>query len=147
MPITVYSPTKDAEAMANAIGDVFGDPYTCAAMDNARYQYALNFVEGADKLCVWNFWSNGEAGFWVPDVEGPLKVNCAGNFYSNAGMDAADFGAALTLMIVNHAIHAMHSAGLESQMERMIEVQSRLQDLVYHGPLGLDTAEIYSFLD
>ena len=99
---------------------------------------------------TWNFVTNdaGDLGFWYPTSRDTYAVECE-NYFAHEAMDARSFGAACTLVGLNHTIWRMHAAGMP--VDALSDLFHRLQSWVYDLGEGdepfIDSATVAAFTD
>lgn len=97
-------------AMAAAVDRVFGS--TAMLIENALFSVAdansPQYFGG-----TWAFVTNDDQtlGFWYPTSRDTYAVECD-NYFGHEAMDARSFGAACTLVGLNHTIWRMHAASM-----------------------------------
>lgn len=135
-------------------------PKMAAAVDRVFGHQAM-FVEGALFRVAdinspqymggtWNFVTNdeGDLGFWYPTGRDTYAVECE-NYFSHEAMDAQSFGAACTLVGLNHTLWRLHSNG--NNVDSLSQLFHRLQNWIYDLGEGdepfVDSAMVASFTD
>lgn len=99
---------------------------------------------------TWAFDTNDEGtlGFLYPTSRDHYKVDCT-NYFSHPKMDSRSFGAALTLLSVNHLCWRCHEDGIEDGAKFFHDLYFQLRDWVFDlSDAGeLDGAAIAGFID
>ncbi|HBW09412.1 MAG: hypothetical protein JL55_18670 [Pseudomonas sp. BICA1-14] len=99
---------------------------------------------------TWNFVTNDEGtlGFWYPTARDTYSVECE-NYFAHEAMDARSFGAACTLVALNHAIWTLHAKGndISALSETFHALQSWVYDLGEGDEPFIDTATVAGFTD
>lgn len=122
-----------AIALQSSIFYVAAD--TCADYNGGSWAFAAN--------------DEGTLGFWYPLDQEFYAVNCE-NYYANPAMPATAFGAACTLLALNHLVWQFHSQGANPQTVRQLSDQFHaLRNWVFDLSEAnqLDGAAVAGFID
>lgn len=133
---------EDTEA---AVNKVFGayEPALSITVELAGRDFCDN--EGPE---FWQFVTNedGTLGFWYPTMHETYNVTVPSNYYQNPAMDGQAFGAAVTLMAVNHLLWANQN---QPDNDALIEKFYKLREWIFDmSDVGqIDGAAIAGFID
>ena len=143
----IYTP-DESDCQANAVAKVFG--MACMVVEGATFDMASHFCSDYQGG-MWGFVTDDEwtVGFWVPLGEDTYRVYCDGNGYTNPFMQAFAFGAACTLMAVNHLGWQADATGKDALANRLSNLYHSLLNFVMDlsEQEGLDGEAVCGFID
>lgn len=139
--------TDNGQRMAAAVDRVFGRQ--AMFVEGALFHIAdINSPQYFGG--TWNFVTNDEGtlGFWYPTGRDTYAVECE-NYFTHNAMDAQSFGAACTLVALNHTIWRLHGNG--NNVDDLSQLFHALRNWVYDLGEGdepfIATGDVAGFTD
>lgn len=98
----------------------------------------------------WVFVTNDaeDLGFWYPTGQPTYPVSCE-NYFQSAAMDAPSFGAACTVVALNHLIWRLHAKGLDTDAlsDQFDRLRFWIFDVAESATPFLNGMDIAGFID